>query len=160
MVTRTGCSSRRAWTNIHSRSHRDGAIRSRSSISRGCRWWRCSTRRAAGTRPSSSGVRTGGSVTCKETVMSSTNLHALHDTRRRFMTHFAGIGLGATLAPGILWARIQDQGASRVTIEMVTAALKLAGIEATEAERQARVNGANQSLRSEEHTSELQSRLH
>jgi Asp-tRNA(Asn)/Glu-tRNA(Gln) amidotransferase A subunit family amidase len=87
--------------------------------------------------------------------MSSTNLHALHDTRRRFMTHFAGIGLGATLAPGILWARIQDQGASRVTIEMVTAALKLAGIEATEAERQAMVNGANQSLARYEAVREL-----
>ena len=37
----------------------------------------------------------------------------LTDTRRRFMTHFAGIGLGATLAPGILWARMQDQGAQR-----------------------------------------------
>ena len=71
---------------------------------------------------------------------------ALDDTRRRFMAHFAGIGLGASLAPGVLWARMQDQGAQRVTIEMVTDALKLAGIEATEAERQAMVNGANQSL--------------
>ena len=71
---------------------------------------------------------------------------ALDDTRRRFMTHFAGIGLGATLAPGVLWARMQDQGAQRITMEMVTDALKLAGIEATEAERQAMVNGANQSL--------------
>ena len=70
----------------------------------------------------------------------------LDDTRRRFMTHFAGIGLGATLAPGVLWARMQDQGAQRITLEMVTDALKLAGIEATEAERQAMVNGANQSL--------------
>src|SRR6185436_18933615 len=51
----------------------------------------------------------------------------LDDTRRRFMTHFAGIGLGATLAPGILWARMQDQGAQRITLEMVTDALKLAG---------------------------------
>ena len=71
---------------------------------------------------------------------------ALDDTRRRFMAHFAGIGLGASLAPGVLWARLQDQGAQRVTIEMVTDALRLAGIEATEAERQAMVNGANQSL--------------
>ena len=70
----------------------------------------------------------------------------LEDTRRRFMTHFAGIGLGATLAPGVLWARMQDQGAQRITLDMVTDALKLAGIEATETERQAMVNGANQSL--------------
>ena len=70
----------------------------------------------------------------------------LVDSRRRFMAHFAGIGLGATLAPGVLWARIQDQGAQRVTLDMVTDALKLAGIEATEAERQAMVSGANQAL--------------
>ena len=60
----------------------------------------------------------------------------MSDTRRRFMAHFAGAGLGATLAPGILWARMQEQGASRITLEMVTDALKLAGIESTEAERQ------------------------
>ena len=71
---------------------------------------------------------------------------ALADSRRRFMAHFAGIGLGASLAPGILWARMQDQGAQRVTLAMVIDALKLAGIEATEAEAQAMVNGANQSL--------------
>jgi Asp-tRNA(Asn)/Glu-tRNA(Gln) amidotransferase A subunit family amidase len=71
---------------------------------------------------------------------------ALDEARRRFMTHFAGIGLGASLAPGILWARMQDQGTQRVTLEMVTDALKLAGIDATDAERQAMVNGANQSL--------------
>ena len=76
----------------------------------------------------------------------SNEARALADTRRRFMTHFAGLGLGATLAPGVLWARMQDAGAQRVTLEMVTDALKLAGIEATEAERQAMVNGANQAL--------------
>ena len=71
---------------------------------------------------------------------------ALDDTRRRFMTHFAGIGLCATLAPGVLWARMQDQGTQRITLEMVTDALKLAGIEASETERQGMVNGANQAL--------------
>ncbi len=67
-------------------------------------------------------------------------------TRRRFITHFASAGLGATLAPGIIWAKMQEQGASRITLDMVTGALKLAGIDSTEAERQAMVNGANQSL--------------
>ena len=67
-------------------------------------------------------------------------------TRRRFMQHFAGAGIGATLAPGILWARMQDAGTDRITLSMVTDALKLAGIDATEAERQAMVNGANQAL--------------
>src|SRR5687768_8676498 len=82
-------------------------------------------------------------IRARITAMRPTSLDA---TRRRFMGHFAGIGLGASLAPGILWARMQDQGAQRVTLDMVRDALKLAGIEATEAEAQAMVNGANQSL--------------
>ena len=47
-------------------------------------------------------------------------------TRRRFMTHFASIGLGTTLAPGIVWARMQDAGTDKITLEMLTDALKLA----------------------------------
>ena len=73
-------------------------------------------------------------------------MQELRDTRRRFIAHFAGAGLGATLAPGIIWARMQEQNTDRVTLEMVTAALALAGIESTETERQTMVNGANQSL--------------
>ena len=45
------------------------------------------------------------------------------------MTHFASIGLGTTLAPGILWARMQDAGAKTITLAMVTDALKLSGLE-------------------------------
>ena len=52
-------------------------------------------------------------------------------TRRRFMAYFTSIGLGTTLAPGILWARMQDAGAQRVTLAMVTDALKLSGVNAT-----------------------------
>ena len=44
---------------------------------------------------------------------------ALDDTRRRFMAHFAGIGLGASLAPGVL-GEDAGSGAQRVTLEMVT----------------------------------------
>ena len=62
-------------------------------------------------------------------------MSASDETRRRFIAHFAGAGLGATLAPGIIWAKMQEQGTSRITLEMVTAALKLSGIEATDAER-------------------------
>lgn len=67
-------------------------------------------------------------------------------TRRRFMAHFAGAGLGTTLAPGILWARMQDAGAQKVTLAMVTEALKLSGIDLTEEERTALVEGANRNL--------------
>ncbi len=70
----------------------------------------------------------------------------LDETRRRFMAHFASIGLGTTLAPGILWARMQDAGAQRITLAMVTDALKLSGLEFSEAERQAMVQAANDNL--------------
>ena len=66
--------------------------------------------------------------------------------RRRFMGFFVGAGLGATLAPGILWARMQDAGTQHVTLNMVTAALELAGLDLSEAERTALVEGANRNL--------------
>jgi Asp-tRNA(Asn)/Glu-tRNA(Gln) amidotransferase A subunit family amidase len=62
------------------------------------------------------------------------------------MAHFASIGLGATLAPGVLWARMQDAGAQTITLAMVTEALKLSGLEFTEEERKAMVVSANQNL--------------
>jgi Asp-tRNA(Asn)/Glu-tRNA(Gln) amidotransferase A subunit family amidase len=70
----------------------------------------------------------------------------LNDTRRRFMAHFASIGLGATLAPGIVWARMQDAGTPSITLEMITEALKLSGLEFSETERTAMVDAANQNL--------------
>jgi Asp-tRNA(Asn)/Glu-tRNA(Gln) amidotransferase A subunit family amidase len=73
-------------------------------------------------------------------------MSTLDETRRRFMAHFASIGLGSTLAPGIIWARMQDAQTQRVTVAMVTEALKLSGIETTEADRQALVQSANQNL--------------
>ena len=71
----------------------------------------------------------------------------LNDTRRRFLTYFAGIGLGTTLAPGVVWARMQDAATDTITLEMLTAALKLSGIELTEEERKAMVASANQNLK-------------
>jgi Asp-tRNA(Asn)/Glu-tRNA(Gln) amidotransferase A subunit family amidase len=62
------------------------------------------------------------------------------------MTHFAGIGLGTTLAPGIIWARMQDAGTSRITAEMVADAMKLSGLEFTEAELKEMVTSANRNL--------------
>jgi hypothetical protein len=70
----------------------------------------------------------------------------LNETRRRFMTHFASVGLGTTLAPGILWARMQDAGSHTITLEMLTDALKLSGLEYTEDERTAMLESANQNL--------------
>ncbi len=71
----------------------------------------------------------------------------LDDSRRRFMTYFASVGLGTTLAPGVLWARMQDAGTQTITLAMITEALKLSGVELTEAERTAMVDAANQNLK-------------
>ncbi len=63
------------------------------------------------------------------------------------MSHFAGIGLGATLVPGVLWARMQDAGAQSITLAMITDALKVAGLDNfSEQERQAMAQAANRSL--------------
>src|SRR6185312_7467378 len=71
----------------------------------------------------------------------------LIETRRRFMAHFAGIGLGSTLAPGILWARMQDAGETKITLAMVADAMKLSGLDTfTDAELKAMVESANQNL--------------
>src|SRR5437773_7695772 len=62
------------------------------------------------------------------------------------MAHVASIGLAGTLAPGILWARMQDAGTRTITLDMVTDAMKLSGFEFTEAELKAMVDAANQNL--------------
>ena len=68
------------------------------------------------------------------------------DTRRRFLATCTSLGLGGTLAPGVLWARLQDAGTDRVTLAMVTEALALSGIELAEEDRQALVDSANTNL--------------
>src|SRR3954466_8438684 len=67
----------------------------------------------------------------------------IDQARRRFMATFAGAGLGTTLVPGVLWARMQDAGASRVTLAMVTDALKTSGIDLPEEEKTNIVDAAN-----------------
>ena len=68
------------------------------------------------------------------------------ETRRRFITHFASIGLGSTLVPGVLWARMQDAGTSQLTLAMVTDALKMSGIDLSEEDRKQMVETANRNL--------------
>ena len=49
------------------------------------------------------------------------------EKRRRFLACFSGMGLGATLLPGVLWAQVQD--APAITAEMLKSALALANAE-------------------------------
>ena len=70
----------------------------------------------------------------------------LDQTRRRFMATFAGAGLGSSLVPGIVWARVQDAAEPRVTMAMINEALKLSGIEVSEEEKKSLVENANRNL--------------
>ncbi len=63
------------------------------------------------------------------------------------MATFAAAGLGATLAPGVVWARMQDAGTETITPAMVSDALKLSGIDMTDDEQKALVDSANQNLK-------------
>ena len=74
----------------------------------------------------------------------------IDQTRRRFMATFAGASLGTTLVPGVLWAKMQDAGASKVTLAMVADSLKLAGIDLPEEEKANIVDAANRNLTSVE----------
>ena len=70
----------------------------------------------------------------------------IDQTRRRFMATFAGAGLGSTLVPGVVWARVQDSGAQKVTLAMVDEALKLSGIVIGEDEKNSLIETANRNL--------------
>src|SRR5262245_44075743 len=65
------------------------------------------------------------------------------ETRRRFMTHFASIGLGTTLEPGITWARRQEGAPNKIRLAMVADAMKWSSLEVTDAELKGMVDAAN-----------------
>ena len=54
--------------------------------------------------------------------------------RRAFMGYFASVGLGSTLLPGVLWARVQD--GAEITAETVACAEELVGLSFEPAERE------------------------
>jgi len=64
--------------------------------------------------------------------------------RRAFMAYCSGLGLGSTLFPGALWARLQD--AKAVTKDLLDEAEKVAGLEFTDAERELMLEDLNDNL--------------
>jgi Asp-tRNA(Asn)/Glu-tRNA(Gln) amidotransferase A subunit family amidase len=68
------------------------------------------------------------------------------DTRRRFLTYFASVGLSSTLLPGVLWARVQQEKPERITSAMLKEALAVSGLEFTDEQRQQILAGVNQNL--------------
>lgn len=59
--------------------------------------------------------------------------------RRGFMAYFSSLGLGSTLLPGVLWARMQEE--PELTVEMVAEAEKLSGLSFSESEREMMIRG-------------------
>ena len=66
--------------------------------------------------------------------------------RRQFMGYFSGVGLSATLFPGVLWARLQDADETQVTSTMMHEAASLAGLEFNDEEYALMMDEVNKNL--------------
>jgi Asp-tRNA(Asn)/Glu-tRNA(Gln) amidotransferase A subunit family amidase len=64
----------------------------------------------------------------------------VHD-RREFLTYFSSIGLGTSLLPGVLWAKVT--AGAEITKETIAAAEEIAGVAFTEDERAMMVRNLN-----------------
>ena len=56
------------------------------------------------------------------------------ESRREFLATLSGLGLGATLLPGVLWAKMEAEGTQQITASTLKAAAALAGLEFTDVE--------------------------
>lgn len=62
------------------------------------------------------------------------------------MACFSSLGLTSTLLPGVLWAKLQEEKAPRISKEMLEQAERVAGLEFTDAERELMLEGVNETL--------------
>jgi Asp-tRNA(Asn)/Glu-tRNA(Gln) amidotransferase A subunit family amidase len=70
-----------------------------------------------------------------------TDFLALRD-RRAFLGYFSSIGLGSTLLPGVLWAKVAE--GAEIDAQTIAAAEEIAGLQFDEAERAMMVNDLKQ----------------
>jgi len=70
----------------------------------------------------------------------------MRPNRRSFLEYFAGLGLPATLFPGLLRAQLNEQKEPRITKEILRSAAGVAGLTFTEPELEAMLDGVNQNL--------------
>jgi Asp-tRNA(Asn)/Glu-tRNA(Gln) amidotransferase A subunit family amidase len=71
--------------------------------------------------------------------MSDDALLATGHDRRKFLTYFSTIGLGATLLPGVLWAKVAE--GAEITPTTIACAEEVAGLKFTDEQRQQMVDG-------------------
>jgi len=62
------------------------------------------------------------------------------------MAHFASMGVGVTMLPEILWSKVQDPAAPKITLAMVKDAMVMTGLPFTETEAANIVDTANNNL--------------
>jgi Asp-tRNA(Asn)/Glu-tRNA(Gln) amidotransferase A subunit family amidase len=62
--------------------------------------------------------------------------------RRHFMGYFAGVGLGSTLFPGVLWAKLA--AGADITVDTIASAEEVAGIHFDATERELMLDGLKQ----------------
>lgn len=75
----------------------------------------------------------------------------MSDNRRRFLAYFSSVGLSSTLLPGVLWTQLDGQQTPRITLDMLKAAERIAGLEFTDAQRQLLISDVNDHLDHYEH---------
>ena len=83
-------------------------------------------------------------------------MHTNGEARRRFLAYFSGLGLGATLLPGVLWAQVQQEEEHPRHAAMLKDALALSGLTFSEEDQKAMLQGVNRNLSSYEEMRKLQ----
>ena len=78
--------------------------------------------------------------------MTATNTKPNIDSRRQFIATFSGLGLGATLLPGVVWAKMEEQGTQKIDAAMLRSAAAIAGLSFADDEYTAMVQAVNQNL--------------
>ena len=68
------------------------------------------------------------------------------ESRRNFITVFARLGLGATLLPGVLWSKMEEQGKQHLDAAMLKDAAAVAGLQFSDADVDGMVQAVNQNL--------------
>ncbi len=66
--------------------------------------------------------------------------------RRRFLNVCAGLGLGGTLLPGVLWAQAHADGKKKITKELIENAAAIADVPISDAQKEMMLAGLNDQL--------------
>lgn len=68
-------------------------------------------------------------------------------SRRRFTAYLSGLGITSTVLASNLWAKLQENEATKITKDMLREAERLAGLEFSESERELMLDGLNNYLK-------------